>query len=199
MKPNADLSPLADIYKADSFHEARQRLGAYFGLDADAPANVTARVLNDQRFAALVASMGKFPEWRQKFLNDPFNAKFEVPDADTDQGRTRSLTSTATLVKKAAFGLLKWGTQGFFAVDPVVKEKRAAACTECDQAVEAPKTKLYEVANLGSSDTRMCDACGCLLAKKIAMPTESCPLAHPDDPTLTRWGEPVEKASEGAA
>ncbi len=196
MSKRAALEALEPVYNAPTFGEARNRLGSLIGLDEAAPANMTARTLNDQKFAMMVSSLGKHPKWRAQFLHDPYNAKFAPPAEtpfDTDK---QSVASVSVLVKKAAQGMLKWGTTGFQMAEPQLMQQRRSACLDCDQLSEPPDTFAYRIAKkVSKGDNRICKACGCIVLKKAAMPTERCPMAALDDPSKSRWGDPIEEST----
>ncbi len=184
---------LAPIRDAESFGDARQMLAALIGLTEPAPPGMTARVLVDTKFAALVAGMGHLPGWRDRLVNDPFNGKFAPPDIADDAADAASLPKTRELVSNFAKGVATWAGSGFTATPPEKLAVRKAACEACDQLTEAPNEGLHRIARaVAGPDKRMCRACGCLMSKKIALDTEHCPLPNKDTPTLSRWGEPLE-------
>ncbi|EDX85025.1 hypothetical protein S7335_2724 [Synechococcus sp. PCC 7335] len=185
---------LESTYAAETIGEARDRLGKVLEIDGPAATSVTLRVLADSSFAEKLVAVRKFPQWRDQILADPTNAAFEPMDQPgEDQGNARPVASTVALVKKSSVALLRWGAAGFKKTDPVTAKKRRAACLNCDQLVDSPNSFPYQVAQqvFAGSDQRICAACGCVAAKKVLMATEACPLKDPEDPTLTRWGEPV--------
>ncbi|MBE9062629.1 hypothetical protein [cf. Phormidesmis sp. LEGE 11477] len=186
---------LESTYAAETIGEARERLGEVLGLDGAATTAVTLRVLAEAKFAEKLVAVRKFPDWRDRLLADPTNSAFEPMDqpADEQAGNARPAKSTVELVKKSSVALLRWGAAGFQKTDPVIVEKRRSACLSCDQLVDSPNSFPYQFAQrvFAGSDQRICAACGCVAAKKILMATEVCPLADPEDLTLTRWGEPI--------
>lgn len=187
---------LEPIYAAETIGEARDRLGKLLGLAEPATTAVTLRVLADSSFAEKLASVRKFPAWRDRLLAEPKNEAFVPPDRplDKDEVNTRPVTSTVALVKKSSAALLRWAAAGFKQTEPEIAEQRQAACLSCDQLVEPPNSLPYEVVNVFSDgDRRICAACGCVIAKKILMATEACPLADPEDANLTRWGDIIER------
>ncbi len=184
---------LAPIRDAETFGDARQMLAGLIGLTEPAPPGMTARVLVDTKFAALVAGMGHLPGWRDRLVNDPFNGKFAPPDIADDAADAASLPKTRELVSTFAKGVATWAGSGFTATPPEKLAVRKAACEACDQLTEAPNEGLHRIARaVAGPDKRMCRACGCLMSKKIALDTEHCPLPNKDTPTLSRWGEPLE-------
>ena len=186
---------LESTYASETIGEARNRLGEVLEIDGPATTAVTLRVLADSTFAEKLVAVRKFPQWRDQILADPTNSAFVPMDQPAEEkvGNARPVKSTVELVKKSSVALLRWGAAGFQKTDPVVAQKRRDACLGCDQLVDAPGSFPYQVVQkvFAGSDQRICAACGCVAAKKILMATESCPLADSEDPTLTRWGEPI--------
>ncbi|MEM9169964.1 MAG: hypothetical protein AAGC56_09945 [Pseudomonadota bacterium] len=193
------------VFVAATFGEARARVGEILGLDSPAPANVTARVLADPRFGKMIASLGHLPPWRQKFLDDPFNAKFAPPEIEDGAVDAESLPTSMELAKNFASGVLAWGVQGFRSLEPADHERRQAACLSCPRMTPVPtdgmKGALYDLARRVTgahtekrTDTHACAACGCLISRKIANPAETCPEPSASDPALSRWMEPLGQA-----
>ena len=197
---NASIqSVLEPIYAAETIGEARDRLGNLLDLADPATTAVTLRVLADSTFAEKLASVRKFPAWRDQLLADPKNDAFAPPDRplNEDEVNTRPVTSTVGLVKKSSAALLRWAAAGFKKTEPEIVEQRQAACLSCDQLVEPPNSFPYEVAKVFSDgDRRICAACGCVVAKKILMATETCPLADTEDTNRTRWGDIIERSEQ---
>lgn len=186
------LAAFDGVFQAQSLDAARAELGHALGLDGSAGAAVTLRVLNDGTFAVTLASVRKSAEWRDRMLNDPANAAFEVQEGDTSVPAARPPQSVTALLQKRAASMLRWGAAGFKTVGPEALERRREACGGCDQNVELPETLLYKLGSaLGDGDDRMCQACGCIISTKTTMTTEQCPLPSPTDPRISRWGEPV--------
>ena len=184
---------LESTYSAETVGEARERLGKILELNEPAATAVTLRVLADPGFAEKLVAVRKFPDWRDRLLLDPANSAFEPMDQllNEQEENARPVTSTVALIKQTSAALLRWGAAGFQTPEPAIVERRKAACLGCDQLVEPPSSLPYQIAKaFAGSDRRVCAACGCVISKKVLMDTESCPLADPEDPSLTRWGEP---------
>jgi hypothetical protein len=84
-------------------------------------------------------------------------------------------------------------------VDEATLQRRESACLACPH-LSAPRRLVQKLAGLGSAAAdrtgartgdRVCSECGCNVGKKMKLPTEACPVAHPTLPGLNRWGEPV--------
>lgn len=185
----ASLEP---VYHAATFGEACEELGKLLELGGPAPAAPTARALADLKFATYLAATRKFPEWRDRLMNDPMNERFDPP---TDERISEHApASVAELFRKSAVALTKWGATGFQTVEPWILEHRRRACLSCEHLSNAPNTVAYQVAAVvAGDDKRICDLCGCLYAQKSAIPTERCPAADPADPTRSRWGDPMDE------
>lgn len=174
-----------------SLPEMCGKLGEVLGMDKPVPMQVLLRAVDDPVFANdLITSRGA-----PGFLSALF-----------DDRRTRAYTSAVeenqatslALAGKAASALMRWGKAGFSTVDEAVLERRETACVNCPNLAD-PKNVLQkllpsaETANkpgsrLGGS---ICSLCGCIAGKKIRLPTESCPDAHPVASGVTRWSEPL--------
>jgi hypothetical protein len=102
------------------------------------------------------------------------------------------------LVAQAAGAVTRWARAGFAVVDLEVLTRREDACLACPHLSE-PYSGLHKLGLARDAGERVgtragkkaCGKCGCVVSRKIRMATESCPDAHPDDPGLTRWGEPA--------
>ncbi len=177
---------------AENFGTARAELGKFLGMDGSAPANVTARVLVDQRYANLVVGLRNFPDWREKLLNDPLNNEYTPPAMD--RADATDLPTAKAIIKKAATAAWDWAANGFEIEEPEEVQRRFEACEPCEKRAEAPKTLLYQAGkSLLGKDKTICTACGCFIATKIAKKTELCPLASDIDPNLSRWGGEIDK------
>lgn len=188
---------LEPVYAAETVGEARDRLSKVLGLHERTTLAVTLRVLADSAFAEKLISVRNFPNWRDSLLTDPTNAAFEPMDQpQEDEGDVLPVTSTVALIKKSSAALLRWGASGFQKTEPEIAEKRKAACLSCDQLTTPPNRLPYKIAqSLSRGDQRICTACGCVVAKKILMATERCPLANPQKPHLSRWGDPISESN----
>jgi hypothetical protein len=97
--------------------------------------------------------------------------------------------SDGELVAGAAKALARWVFAGLKRVDDAVYERRLAACRSCEHLAKPTGSVLYALA--GAGDERTCGLCGCVAAKKAALPTEACPAMDAARPGYTRWGEPM--------
>ncbi|MEO7179143.1 MAG: hypothetical protein ABIW83_09885, partial [Allosphingosinicella sp.] len=130
----------------------------------------------------------------QRLLRHPRNVEFEEVvegGAAEDAPAEAREQSTARLGAKAGLALYAWAKSGFAMLDQEAFEARFAACEGCDQLGPPPDKWMYKLTASKRGDPRVCGACGCVAARKARLASESCPLADPGDPALTRWGEPV--------
>jgi hypothetical protein len=186
------------------FAEARHRLGELINLGEPASDAVTRRAMNDERFVFYLMMTKDSPELLRQILDDPRTATYDRPDvpvaekgleetrtaSDHDKMPPAPAHSTAELIGRAGASLLKWSKAGFKAADEGTIQRRWAACRACEFLVDPPQTLLYQgVKLIAGKDVKVCAACGCAANKKIALPSESCPRPHADNPQLTRWGE----------
>ncbi len=183
---------VAEICALPTFYDVRSTLAKRLGVDDLVTPEVAARFLADRTFARTLLATRHVVEWRDRMLKDPLNAEFTVPlfkEAERDE---RSPESVGALALKAANAYIKWSESGFQTVGDAVLERRRAACLACDRLRAAPQTLAYRLADkLAGGDGRVCVECGCLFAKKISIPKETCPLASAENPRESRWGDPL--------
>ncbi|MFE4512750.1 hypothetical protein ACFRMQ_00945 [Kitasatospora sp. NPDC056783] len=158
-----------------------RELGRILGLDGPVPEGVWAAALADEEYARALLTC-RDPTRLQQLLRCP-------PDA------TGSDLSAAALIAHGAQALARWSRTGFVEVDEETRRRRLAACAHCPYLRPGPQGKgtalLQTVAGIGLRDKSVCGLCGCLLARKSRLPSESCPAPHPTEPGLTRWDEPT--------
>ena len=165
-----------EVTEAPTIEEAARHLGAALLLEGPAPIGATRRALGDPQFAKVLVATRKMPLVRDKLLSEP---------------ETAPVPSGGTLARKAAGSVLKWGMAGMKPAAPWVIERRLAACVACEHQTPAPNTLVYRGAKVAvGKDAMICTLCHCLTNTKAAISTEHCPGQDPDDPGLSRWGEP---------
>lgn len=175
-----DLTLPDEIVNAPSLAEAAERLGAHLGLDGPAPQDATRRALDDPGYAKALLGLRKLPDLRDRLLAQPAAHRL-ADDAPSSLG----------LAAKAAGSVLKWGMEGLRPAEPWVIERRLAACNSCEFQAPAPDRLVYRGVEVATGkDARICTACHCLTNTKAAISTELCPEMDPDNPGLSRWGEP---------
>jgi len=170
----------AHFHASASVEEAAETLGKVLGLDGAAPADAARKALDDPLFARALWAARKFPDLRDRLLQQPAAMRVNA-----------AAPSSAATVKKAVGGLLKWGMEGLKPAPPWVIERRLAACNSCTFQAPAPETLVYRGAKVVvGKDARICTSCNCLTNTKAAISTERCPERDPENPELSRWGEP---------
>ncbi len=168
------------ITGAASLEEAATLLGAELGLAGPAPLEAARRALNEPLYARALLALRKMPALRDQFLADPCEIRLSA-----------AAPSSAAVVKQAAGSLLKWGMEGLKPAEPWVIERRIAACNSCKFQAPAPNTVIYRgVKVVVGKDAKICVSCNCLTNTKAAISTEHCPEKDPEDPGLSRWGDP---------
>jgi hypothetical protein len=176
-----------------SWDEAQSDFADILGVDRELPPAVLRRAMLDSNFAHRLLVSRRAPGFLNALIEDPANARFSPPDfpmPDVPAGEAAS-ASNVELLGRAARSLAKWAAAGFTHADEATRSRRLAACQACPHAVREPQQFAYRLAGGGSRDTGVCGLCGCPVARKARMSTEACPAADPEQPGLTRWGEPM--------
>ena len=166
-----------------------EALGNTLGLGKPAPIAALLRAIDDPEYATNLITCRNAPDFLDALFDDPQTRAYEFSDVHPEH-------STAQLAGKALAALVRWGRAGFSTVDQDVLEQREAACLACPHLQE-PQNTLQKLMPVGPVDdqlgrrlgARVCALCGCVLTKKIRLPTESCPDRDPNRVGLTRWGE----------
>ncbi len=191
-----------DIVDGESWDELRAQLGEQLDLAGPVPNAVLRRAMVDATFAhRLLVSRGS-PAFLAALIEDPVNRRFETVDAasvqepmappgDPPNGHAADAPAPGNpeLARRAAAALMAWGKAGFTHVDADVYAARLAACEACPQLREPPDRLAYKVRARRNADMRLCGLCGCVVARKARMATETCPGVDPDDPSRNRWGQ----------
>jgi hypothetical protein len=165
------------------------RLGEALGLENPVPMAVLRRAIDDPGFAADLITCRNTPAFLAALFDDRRTRAY-APAAEAKPA------STLALAAKAAAALTRWGRAGFSIVDEATLARRERACLACPNLGE-PRSLLQKLVPAGAADGRtgqhlggkICTLCGCIAGKKIRLPTEACPDAHPTRAGVTRWGE----------
>jgi hypothetical protein len=188
------IEQLIDIRETDSLDDLRTRLAKAIGWPDPVPVAAFRRAVDDPAFAAALITSRNTPGFLAPLLNDPGNAAF-APKVEDE-------VSNARLAAQAVTALVRWGKAGFTVVDDATLARREAACIACPNLGEptAALQKLLPARPIRDAvgqrtGSKICTSCGCQVAKKIRLPTESCPSVHPSRPDMTRWLEPVARRS----
>jgi hypothetical protein len=115
----------------------------------------------------------------------------EIPEEDA------RMPSNGELMKNVASGLIKWARTGFSIVDETTLRKREDACLACPHLV-VPTRLLQRLLPSHKETTKtgrrtgdkVCDLCGCSVSRKMRLTSEFCPSKDPNQPAVTRWGQP---------
>lgn len=189
------IDALLNVHDGESWDDLRGRVGGTLGLDGPVPSPVLRRMMAEPAFAHNVLTCRNTPGFLLALFDDPrtrayHDAADDAPAAPAAR-RTASERSSAELLRSAAGALMRWGKAGFSTVDAATFQRRWEACQACAHLMEPPGEKLlYRVRLASDVDGRVCDACGCVAARKARLPGENCPVASDADPLLNRWGEP---------
>lgn len=176
---------LLSVGEGESWDEMRLRVGRVLGIGEPVPSAVMQRMIADGTFAHDVLSSRNVPSFLNALFADPANAAY----APAEQPVHRS---NAELLSRAAGALLSWGKAGFSQVDAATYERRFGACRACPHLIDPPADRLlYKLASGTPLERKICNACGCVAARKARLPSERCPQADPADPSSNRWGQPL--------
>ncbi|SEW52791.1 hypothetical protein [Chitinophaga arvensicola] len=173
--------------------EQRSQLAEILGLEGPVSEEVLKAAVGNESYARNLLLSKENPQMLETLLNKPGR-----------QGTQEF--SHATLIRKAATALLRWGKTGFAIVNADVLEQREDACLSCHH-LRDPKGTLQQIVPSAQgkdkpgyrTGKKVCDLCGCNIANKIRLPSEFCPDVHPEDHQHTRWGEPVNQSHRNSS
>lgn len=95
---------------------------------------------------------------------DPNEVSLRHICARSAMDRGVSMPSVVTQATNLAHSLWDWATSGFKMASEEEQARRLGICADCQHWV---------------ASSRRCSVCGCLLAYKVQMKSEHCPLAEP--------------------
>jgi hypothetical protein len=185
--------------------ELRQRLGEFLGLPGPAPEEVVRRALDDPSFETDLITARGVPGFLRALFDQPatrgyavLDAGPTVPDPAAPSPAMPSPAGSAALIARAVGAVLRWGKAGFATVPIEDLRRREDACLACPHLSE-PRAAVQKLVPAGPAGDRtgartgrkVCGLCGCVVARKIRLVTESCPAEHPRRAGLSRWGEPA--------
>jgi len=184
------IQELLDVKASDSFSEMCARMGAFLGMEEPLPENAMRRAIEDEEYANNLIACRDAPGFLKALINDPQNDSF-APKNDS--------VTNAQLIGRATKAFVKWGKAGFSVVDQKVLESRENACLGCENLMK-PEKVLQKLMSSKSKDQIgkratdcTCKACGCVISKKIRIPTEACPVEDKNRPGFNKWGEAINK------
>jgi hypothetical protein len=183
------IQSLLNVNENTPFPEMQERLGSVLGLDRPAPMAVLLRAIDDPGFANDLITCRNAPGFLAALFDDKRTLAY-APAPDEKPA------SPLALAGKAASALMRWGKAGFSTVDEETLRVREEACLACPHLGE-PQSVVQKMVPTGPVSDRLgsrlgrkvCTLCGCVASKKIRLPTEVCPGAHPTRKGRTRWGE----------
>lgn len=115
--------------------------------------------------------------------------------------------SEVEIIRGAIGALLRWSKDGFKTASEETYAERMAICGACPN-LDAPSSRLQHIAARvmapapaslhegASQEKTMCRLCGCVMASKARMQSAVCPDRDPDNPQLSRWGQPFQAPPE---
>ncbi|KVK96222.1 hypothetical protein [Burkholderia ubonensis] len=191
------INQLIDIKDTDTLDDLRNRLANAIGWPEPVPVGAFHRAVSDPSYAAALITSRNMTGFLEPLLHDPRNAAYDTTS------KVANFTNTQ-LVARAAEAMVRWGKAGFSVADDETINRREAACVACPHLGEPNKTlqKLLPARPIRDetghrTGNKVCTLCGCQVSKKVRLPTENCPGAHPTRPGLSRWLEPLPSALTG--
>ena len=187
------IKEFLEIKETDSLDDLRARFAGVIGWKEPVPAAAFLRAVEDPEYAAALITSRNTPGFLEPLLTDPRNATYAPALASQ-----ASAISNTELLANAARAMLQWGKAGFTIADTETIARREKACLSCEH-LTAPKKLLQKLLparpvrdEVGQrTGDKTCDLCGCQVTKKMRIPTETCPAAHPSAPGMNRWMEPL--------
>lgn len=166
---------LAVSLGATNIEQARRKLSDLLELEDPVSEDVLISALKDPLYATHLFASRNAPRFFDMLIARP---PLRADDADTNG---------ETILAKFADSMKNWARAGFRQAAKEVTEARLAACQACPN-LKGPKgslmNRLSKAAGLGDSQ---CGLCGCYVAAKARMATETCPDIAPDK--TTRWSK----------
>lgn len=164
----------------DSIERQCARLGEILGLAEPVEERILAAALANPSYATNLLVCRGSPELLEQLLANPPTK----PGADI---------ALSTLLQRGAEALVRWGKAGFTTVGTDILKRRLEACDACPHLSTPPQNRkiLYRLAGTAAGAKSVCRVCACPVTRKAAMTSEACPDADPDNPAMTRWGEPL--------
>ncbi len=154
----------------------------------------------------LSRSRKRLLQWK-KYRADRRQAENKTGEPCKDCGENRAdfridtsggVDANLELVKRAGRALWRWSKTGFATVDDETLARRENGCLGCpylgdpERALQKMIPAKGVTGKIGErTGKRVCKLCGCSVAKKMRLTSESCPDRHPIKAGLTRWGEPL--------
>lgn len=164
----------------------RAELSALLNLEEPVSEAVFAKAKEDNTYLHNLLISKNAPEFLEQFLNN-LDVVPTYPQSEVVEEKR-----TDELIINFGKAILKWGASGFKKVDEDTYQERLNACAGCDKLTSAPDKFIYNM--LGKNNEKgMCSSCGCLVAKKALISTDTCPEASIENANVNRWGDPHEQ------
>jgi hypothetical protein len=93
---------------------------------------------------------------------------------------------TSELLMEATRAFARWTQTGFKRVDEKTYARRLQAYQVCEYFAATPDRLIYHFAPGVTGERNICSLCGCAVAAKARMASESCPAPDPLHPDLSR-------------
>lgn len=175
-----------------SVEESCIKFAEILGLERPVPESVMLSALNDATYAHNLIVCRSAPQFLEHLLKNPPVTAKPGESASASETITANEKTNLELLKKASVALWNWGKIGFSVVDEETYERRHSACMGCEYLVDPPQKMLYKLTSRKSTEQKVCNLCGCSVAKKAKLPSEKCPSRHKSIPGLNRWEEPFD-------
>jgi len=172
----------------ESLEVACQRLAELLGRDEPVAETVLRAAVDDPLYAMHLLASRSAPRLLAVLLENPPKPRNVRPLASAVPAPVDE--STPAVMKRFGRAMIEWGKAGFKTVDEEVYKKRLAACGACPNLRGAKGKAVEGAADAALGLGQTCALCGCYARAKARIARENCPGKHPEDPLLSRWGEP---------
>lgn len=158
----------------EELHRACDELQRLIGADAVAPTTLL-RVFGDGDTCRQLSERPRSAGELRGFFDDAA-VQSQNHDDHRDKDLALSSPSSTVVASNALAAFWRWVRAGFGVVDATTYARRIESCARCELYVEAPEYVLYAIAKTAARESRICSACGCFMAKKARLASESCPV-----------------------
>lgn len=177
-----------------SLIESRKQLGEFLNRPDAVSENVFLCAVHNKTYAHNLLMCKENKDFLDHLLsNPPMESIMHISDSEL---------TNIELATKAAKAMVSWARTGFSTADFEMLKRRENACLGCEY-LGRPNKLLQKLVTSKSNEgigsraaDCVCNLCGCNISKKIRLPSESCPAAHPENSELNRWSEPFVKSKK---
>lgn len=155
---------------------ACRALAKKLGLDRPVAVSLFLRAANDTQFLERLLAHAHDRPRLEAFLATEDRAAAQPP--------------AAQLIGSALGAFWSWVGTGFGIVPGDTYHRRISACRACPFYAPRPQSAAYAIASVWADDPRVCSRCGCVMSAKARLPKQNCPSRDPENPAMSRWGEP---------